>query len=54
MEILSQLLTELLGITAMKKDHELPWVMRLARWLVLIYATGYVVHCFAEWFERYF
>lgn len=34
----------------MKKDKELPWVIRLARWLALIYAVGYVTHCFMNWF----
>lgn len=38
----------------MKKDSELPWVTRIARWVVLvlgtIFFTGYVAHCFKEWF----
>ena len=34
----------------MKKDSELPWVTRIARWVVLVFFTGYVAHCFKEWF----
>jgi hypothetical protein len=47
MESLTQILVGL-GLTTMKKDKELPWVIRLARWLALIYAVGYVTHCFIE------
>nr|DAE18782.1 MAG TPA: hypothetical protein [Myoviridae sp. ctK7P4] len=49
-ESLTQILVGLLGLTTMKKDKELPWVIRLARWLALIYAVGYVAHCFMNWF----
>lgn len=39
----------------MKKDSDLPWVTRLARWtayvLGTIFAAGYVAHCFMEWFS---
>ncbi|WP_288343873.1 hypothetical protein [uncultured Duodenibacillus sp.] len=38
----------------MKKDHELPWVIRLGRWVFFVLGTllagGYVAHCFKEWF----
>lgn len=38
----------------MKKDRELPWVIRLGRWvffvLGMLLAGGYVAHCFKEWF----
>lgn len=38
----------------MKRDCELPWVTRVARWLVVLYgaafALAYFVHCFMEWF----
>ena len=27
----------------MKKDNELPWVMRLARWLFLVYGALFVI-----------
>lgn len=38
----------------MKKDSELPWGFRLARWIGLVYvtayATMYMAHRFKEWF----
>ena len=38
----------------MKKDHELPWVIRLGRRAFFVLGTllagGYVAHCFKEWF----
>gem|GEM_PF-7087433 len=38
----------------MKKDHELPWVIRLGRWVFFVLGTllsgGYVAHCFKECF----
>ena len=33
----------------MKKDSELPWDIRIARWLCLALFAGYVAHCFKEW-----
>lgn len=38
------------GFTRSDDYEELPWVIRLARWLALIYAVGYVTHCFMNWF----
>lgn len=34
----------------MKKDSELPWVIRLGRWTVLAFGVLYVARCFKEWF----
>lgn len=34
----------------LKRDRELPWVIRLARWTALIFAMLYVARCFKEWF----
>ena len=34
----------------MKKDNELPWVTRIARWVLLCFGCLYVAHCFKEWF----
>lgn len=38
----------------MKKDSELPWVTRLARWYgfacAAAYAGGWVAHKYMEWF----
>lgn len=38
----------------MKKDSELPWVTKLSRWVVFVlgslFGSGYVAHCFKEWF----
>lgn len=39
---------------AMKKDCELPWVTRIARWGVvafgMTYGVMYLCHLFKEWF----
>lgn len=35
---------------AMKKDCELPWVTRIARWGVVAFGFMYMGHCFKEWF----
>lgn len=39
----------------MKKDGDLPWVVRLTRWTAYIlgtaFASGYVVKSFVEWFR---
>ena len=47
-------LSPFLGWLVMKKDSELPWSMRIARWVVVssgsIWLVGYVVHAFMEWF----
>ncbi len=38
----------------MKKDSELPWSVRVARWVVTVFGSlwliGYVTHSFQEWF----
>ena len=47
-------LTPLVRWLAMKKDKELPWVTRIARWALMIlgvvWATGYVLHDLIAWF----
>jgi hypothetical protein len=47
-------LTPLVRWLAMKKDKELPWVTRIARWALMIlgvvWATGYVLHDLIVWF----
>ena len=47
-------LTPLVRWLAMKKDKELPWVMRIARWALMIlgvvWAAGYVLHDLIVWF----
>ena len=39
---------------AMKKDKDLPWVMRIARWVLLacgtVWLIGYVMHDLVMWF----
>lgn len=51
---MSNILTVLRLGELMKKDHELPWVIRLGRWVFFVLGTllvgGYVAHCFKEWF----
>ncbi len=38
-----------------KKDSELPWVVRIARWVLAVagsvWAVGYVAHDFLTWFR---
>lgn len=34
----------------MKNENEMPLVIRIAQWVVLIYGIGFVVHEFMEWF----
>lgn len=38
----------------MKKDKELPWAIRLLRWVLsacaCVYAIGFVLHSLSEWF----
>lgn len=38
----------------MKKDQDLPWVVRIVRWAAAIlgiaYAAGFVAKSFVEWF----
>lgn len=38
----------------MKRDCELPWYLRVARWAVvllgIVYGCGFVAHSFKEWF----
>lgn len=47
-------LTPLVRWLAMKKDKELPWVTRIARWALMIlgvvWASGYVLHDLIAWF----
>lgn len=42
------------GVFLMKKDSDLPWVVRLTRWALFLCGTAlavlYVAHCFKEWF----
>lgn len=51
---MSNILTVLRLGELMKKDRELPWVIRLGRWVFFVLGTllagGYVAHCFKEWF----
>ena len=52
--ILSAGLAPMLMRLVMKKDSELPWVTRLARWYgfacAAAYAGGWVAHKYMEWF----
>ena len=47
-------LTPILRWLIMKKDSDLPWVVRLTRWALSLCGTAlavlYVAHCFKEWF----
>ena len=47
-------LSPVLGWLVMKKDSELPWVTRIARWVVVsagsIWLIGYVIRDLKEWF----
>ena len=53
--------TEIIAVLApvlrwliMKKDSELPWVVRLSRWVLALCGSAlavlFVAHCFKEWF----
>ena len=48
-------LAPFLGWLVMKKDKELPWAMRIARWVAVvagsIWLIGFVVHDLIEWFS---
>lgn len=52
--ILSAVLSPVIKWLVMKKDNELPWVTRIFRWVALVlgtvFASGYTVHCYFEWF----
>ncbi len=54
MRILSAVLSPVIKWLVMKKDNELPWVTRIFRWVALVlgtvFASGYTVHCYFEWF----
>lgn len=54
MRILSAVLSPVIKWLVMKKDNELPWVARIFRWVALVlgtlFASGYTVHCYLEWF----
>ena len=54
-------MTEIIAVLApvlrwliMKKDSELPWVVRLSRWVPALCGSAlavlFVAHCFKEWF----
>lgn len=54
MRILSAVLSPVIKWLVMKKDNELSWVTRIFRWVALVlgtlFASGYTVHCYLEWF----
>ncbi len=47
-------LSPFLGWLVMKKDSELPWSVRIARWVVVsagsVWLIGYVLRDLKEWF----
>jgi hypothetical protein len=54
MEPILYVFAEAVGWLVMKKDCDLPWIVRLARWAALLLGAllggGYTVHSYMEWF----
>lgn len=50
--LMARVVGPLLKWTVMRRDAELPWAVRIARWAAIAWIVGYVAHCYFEWFWR--